>query len=89
MRITKKLEKDLIQFFTKQGYQVRIEKGKFQGGYCVVYEARLIVLNRYYTLEDRVRLLLELLETLPINPELVEPEDQRLLKKLSVSPSVR
>lgn len=85
MRITKKLEKNLIDFLAKQGYQVRIDKGKFHGGYCLVYEERIILINRYSTLEDRVRLLLDLLETLPLNEELFDEEDKRLLRRLNLS----
>lgn len=56
----KKLE-DLL----KEGaYEVRYEKGNFKSGYCVLEEKRVVVINKFSTLESRIQALVEIIQTM-------------------------
>ena len=39
------------------GIKVRFENGNFDGGYCLLREERLIVLNRRFTVPKKIRTL--------------------------------
>lgn len=56
----KKLE-DLL----KEGaYEVRYEKGNFKSGYCILEEKRVVVINKFSTLESRIQALMEIIQAM-------------------------
>jgi hypothetical protein len=56
----KKLE-DLLK---EQGYEVRYEKGNFKSGYCVLEAKKVVVINKFSTLESRIQALIEIINHL-------------------------
>lgn len=56
----KKLE-DLLK---EQGYDVRYEKGNFKSGFCVLEEKKVVVINKFSTLESRIQALTEIIVSL-------------------------
>jgi len=56
----KKLE-DLLK---EQGYDVRYEKGNFKSGFCVLEEKKVVVINKFSTLESRIQALTEIIVAL-------------------------
>jgi len=53
----KKLE-DLL----KEGaYEVRYEKGNFKSGYCILEDKRVVVINKFSSLESRIQALTEII----------------------------
>ncbi|MGB3618733.1 MAG: hypothetical protein WBA12_11490 [Catalinimonas sp.] len=69
MKYTRPVLKKLEQLFETVGYQVRYEKGQFRSGYCVLKERRVVVVNKFFPLEGRIRCLLDLLPELRIDPQ--------------------
>ena len=56
----KKLE-DLL----KQGtYEVRYEKGNFKSGFCILEEKKVVVINKFSTLESRIQALVEIIQSM-------------------------
>jgi hypothetical protein len=56
----KKLE-DLL----KEGkYDVRYERGNFKSGYCILEDKRVVVINKFSTLESRIQALVEIIQGL-------------------------
>lgn len=53
--------------FIAEGYQIRYEKGNFKAGYCLLNASKIIVINKYFTLEGRINALVEILKTTHIN----------------------
>ena len=43
------------------GYVVRYERGNFQSGYCILEEKKVLVLNKFLTLEGRINTLIDIL----------------------------
>lgn len=56
----KKLE-DLLK---DGGYEVRYEKGNFKSGYCLLELKKVVVVNKFSTLESRIQSLLEIINQL-------------------------
>ena len=67
MRITRSSQEKLQNILKAIGFQVRYEKGNFQGGHCVVMEKRLIVINKFHPLESKISVLSDLVCDLVAN----------------------
>lgn len=53
---------------------VRYEKGHFNSGYCLLESRQVVVINRYYTLESKINVLLDILGQVDINREQLEED---------------
>lgn len=71
--------------FKSNIYTIRYEKGRFNAGYCLVHEKKVIIINKFFDTEARIHCLLEILEQVTIDTTLFD--DQKLEKfYLSVLP---
>lgn len=60
-------------------YQVRYEKGNFHAGYCLLIGQKIIVVNKYFTLEGRINALIDILKKIEIPQEILNlPENDWL-----------
>jgi len=58
------------QFLTKledmiaeSDYTLRYEKGNFKSGYCVLKDQKIMIVNKFYTMEGKINALLDILKT--------------------------
>jgi len=56
----KKLEESLKE----SSYDVRYEKGNFKSGYCLLEAKKVVVINKFSTLESRIQSLAEIIVNL-------------------------
>ena len=82
MKISPKLLSRLEDILKRSGYRVRYERGAFSGGYCLLKQQRIVVLNKVFTLESRINMLLDLLTDLEVDDNLLEEDQRQLLNKL-------
>ena len=75
------LEK-IEKILQETGYVVRYERGNFQSGYCILEEKKVLVLNKFLTLEGRINTLIDILPLLSLEPESLAPESRRMLENL-------
>ena len=68
----------LESILEEAGYVVRYERGNFQSGYCVLEEKKVVVLNKFLSLEGRIQTVLDLLPQVQINIDLLTDQAQRL-----------
>ena len=54
---TKQLLAELEDVVQRLGYKLRYEKGNFEGGYCLLKESRLFVINSRNEAEKRVGII--------------------------------
>ena len=47
--------------FDELDYKVRYEKGSFKSGYCLVENRNIAVVNKFFDVEGRINVLLEIL----------------------------
>ncbi len=81
MRYTSTTLKKLEGLFEDLDYTVRYEKGNFQSGYCLVENRRIAVVNRFFDTEARINCLLDILNTLDIDPTTLPEGSQEFLQK--------
>ncbi|MDX1906979.1 MAG: hypothetical protein SF053_08070 [Bacteroidia bacterium] len=82
MRITKHTQDKLQDILKALGYQIRYEKGTFQGGYCLVMDRKLIMINKFHPQESKINLLIDIVRKVEIEAELLEPEQLKLVETL-------
>jgi ArsR family metal-binding transcriptional regulator len=58
------------------GYVVRFEKGTFHSGFCILEEKKVIVINRYYSLESKINSIIDIISQLNPDPSLLEKKSQ-------------
>jgi hypothetical protein len=75
------LEK-IEKILQETGYVVRYERGNFQSGYCILEEKKVLVLNKFLTLEGRINTLIDILPLLNLEPDSLAPESRRTLENL-------
>ncbi|MCL6260971.1 hypothetical protein M3O96_17840 [Aquiflexum sp. TKW24L] len=62
------LEK-LENLFASSDFILRYEKGNFKSGYCVLKENKIVIVNKYYTLEGKINALLDIIKELGFSPK--------------------
>ena len=62
--------KKLEELLKEQTYEVRYEKGNFRSNYCLLEAKRVVVINKFSTLESRIQALIEIITTLNANNQL-------------------
>ncbi len=65
------------------GYQVRSGKGNFNTGHCVLEAKKVVVVNRYHSIEAQVRSLIELTQSLNLNEETMSDAQRKFYKEIS------
>ena len=68
MRYTRKLLHQLEHSLKAADYRLRYEKGHFQSAPCRLHAVRVLVINKYLSLESKVELLISLLQAYEITP---------------------
>jgi hypothetical protein len=85
MRVSKTVLAQLERILESSGYRVRYEKGSFKGGYCVLQDQRVVVVNKFYPLEGRINTLSDVigqLDSASLSPDLLQPEELKLLNDI-------
>jgi len=75
------LLQDLKSVAGQLGVTVRFEKGDFKGGYCLVKENKIIVLNRLATLQRKVITLAVALKELGIDEIYMPPKIREIIEE--------
>ena len=63
--------KKLEQLFEELGFRIRYEKGTFQSGYCIVFESKVVVINKFFDTEARINTLLDILSEIDIDEPMI------------------
>jgi hypothetical protein len=61
--------KKLEELYEEARYIIRYEKGHFNSGYCILEERRVVVINKFFSVEGRINALLEILPSINIKEE--------------------
>ena len=82
LKSTKESLKKLEGLFKEGGYKVRYGKGNFHAGNCLLDEQKMIVVNKLYTLEAKMGILLQLLPSLDLKTDNLSSKNKTLLVEL-------
>lgn len=83
LRYSKTTLDKLEQLFKEQLYTVRYEKGNFNSGYCLVEQKKMAVVNKFYDIEGRINILLDILFTISIDEALFSDKTLHVYKQIA------
>lgn len=64
------------------GYRVRYEKGNFKTGACLLQNSRIVVVNKFSNVENKVEAIVSLLGTIEIAEYQLDEKQRVLLKQV-------
>ena len=67
------------------GAEVRFEKGDFKGGYCLLKESKVIVINKMANLQRKVMILSMALKELGIDQIYLTPKMREIIDEMAES----
>lgn len=73
---------DLKSLATQMGAKVRFERGDFKGGYCLLEENKMIVINKLSTTQRKVMILSSALKDLGIDDVYLTPKLREIIEEL-------
>jgi hypothetical protein len=73
----------LEDIFSESDYILRYEKGNFNSGYCIIRDTKVVIVNRFYSLEGKINCLLEILKSIDLNVEKLNPKNLKLYQDFS------
>ena len=79
IKLTQSSLDKLTELFTLAGYTIRLEKGNFKSGSCLIEAGKLIVLNKFSPVESRVTFLLDALHKIEIDQTLLDDRRKSFL----------
>jgi hypothetical protein len=86
MKIKEKEFEDIIQdlksLAAQLGAEVRFEKGDFKGGYCILKESKVIVINKMANLQRKVMILSMALKELGIDQIYLTPRLREIIDEM-------
>ncbi len=87
MKIKEKEFEDLFQdlkaLASQLGATVRFEKGDFKGGYCILKESKVIVINKTANLQRKVFILSMALKELGVDDIYINPKLRGIIEEMS------
>jgi hypothetical protein len=81
IKYTPQFLKKLEDFLKENSYEVRYEKGNFKSGYCILEAKKVVVVNKFATVESRIQSLFEISQML-LNQGRVKSDVQELFIKV-------
>jgi hypothetical protein len=79
----KQMLAELEEVAERLGFKVRYEKGNFAGGYCILKESKLLVINSRNEIERRIIILSKSLKEIGIDEIFVKPNVREIIDKES------
>ena len=82
IKLTKQFQNKLELLLESQDYKIRFEKGNFKSAYCIIRNNKVIIINKYFTVEGKINALIEIIESLKISPDTCSKEHISTLNKI-------
>ena len=77
------LIQELIELINQTGYEVRIEKGSFKGGFCLVRESKVLLINKNLEQDKKINFLLKNLSEIGTDEIFIKPNIREMLDNQS------
>ena len=76
---------DLKSIATEMGAKVRFERGDFKGGYCILQDSKVIVINKLSSLQKKVAILSSALHQLGAENIFIPPKIREVIEEMDDS----
>jgi hypothetical protein len=75
-------QKKIEDLYDEGGYIVRYEKGSFNSGFCILEKKRVVVINKFHTLDAKINSLIEILNYVDLETETMSESAKKFLQEL-------
>ena len=82
IKLTKQFQNKLESILISQDYKVRFEKGNFKSGYCIINKNKIVIINKYFTIEGKINSLIEIINKINIQEKKCNNDQIKLIKKM-------
>ena len=72
----------LENIFSEAEYAIRYEKGNFKAGYCILENKKVIVVNKFFSLEAKINCLLEIISEINFEEETLSEKNKSFFQEL-------
>lgn len=73
---------DLKEIATQMGAKIRFERGDFKGGYCILKDSKVIVINKLSNLQRKVIILSAALKELGVEDIYLPPKIRDVIEEM-------
>lgn len=73
---------DLKSLASQMGAKVRFERGDFKGGYCLVKDSKIVVINKLSSTQRKVMILSAALKELGIDDMYLPPKLREIIEEM-------
>lgn len=82
VKYSKRYLHKLEDVFSESDYILRYEKGNFKPGYCIIRDSKVVVVNKFYSIEGKINCLLEILKDIDFSTEKLSQPNLKLYQEL-------
>ena len=75
---------EIIEIYNSIDYKVRIEKGLFKGGFCLLKEKKLFLLNKNLDQDKKINFLLKNLAELDTENIFIKPNIREMMDNATI-----
>jgi hypothetical protein len=72
---------ELVELAEQIGYRIRYERGDFNGGYCLLREQRLIIVNKKFEPKRKITVLAKTLNEIGIDNVYIKPALREIIEE--------
>ncbi len=83
MKYTPHFLSKLEDIFAESDYMLRYEKGNFKAGWCLLKNTRIVVINKYFTIDGKINCLIDILKTIPLSQEGLTERSRKVLTEIT------
>lgn len=83
IKYTKHYINKLEDLFSESDFLLRYEKGNFKSGYCILREKKIAIVNKFYSLEGKINCLVDILRSIDLNTEKLNPKNRKLYEEIT------
>ena len=80
---------ELEEIIGRLGYKLRYEKGDFEGGYCLLKESHLFVINSKNEIEKRIAIIAKNIKEIGIDDVYIKPQIREVIEKENSKPEAK
>ncbi|MBI1767077.1 MAG: hypothetical protein HYR67_01730 [Bacteroidetes bacterium] len=83
IKYTHQFQAKLEDVIAESDYILRYEKGNFKAGYCLLKEQKIVIVNKFFTMEGKINALLDILKTVPLDTSKFSEKNSKLYEELT------
>ncbi len=73
----------LEEIIGESDHVLRYEKGNFKSGYCVLKDQKIIIVNKFYTIEGKINALLDIFRNVALDISKFSEKNLKLYDELT------